>query len=124
MIVPERRAAGVTAAAWRTSAGTAARMPIAQVTNLTRALKECQQAGLFVVGLDADGDDVDLDDLEVATDPSWWWSAPRARGLSRLVGETCDLTVSIPMAGAAESLNASRRRRGDPAPRSPADGGC
>ena len=106
VIVPERRSAGVTAAAWRTSAGTAARVPVAQVTNLVRALKECQEAGLFVIGLDADGD-VSLDDLEVATDPLVVVVGSEGRGLSRLVGETCDLTVSIPMSDVAESLNAS-----------------
>ena len=122
VIVPERRSAGVTAVAWRTSAGTAARVPVAQVTNLVRSLKECQQAGMFVIGLDADGD-VSLDDLEAATDPIVVVLGSEGRGLSRLVGETCDLTVSIPISAAAESLNASvavsitlaeiaRRRRG------------
>jgi 23S rRNA (guanosine2251-2'-O)-methyltransferase len=106
VIVPERRSAGVTAAAWRTSAGTAARVPVAQVTNLTRALKDCQSAGLLVLGLDADGD-VSLDDLEVAVDPVVVVLGSEGRGLSRLVGATCDLTVSVPMSHAAESLNAS-----------------
>jgi 23S rRNA (guanosine2251-2'-O)-methyltransferase len=55
VVIPERRSAGVTATAWRTSAGAAARLPVAQVTNLVRALKECREAGLFVIGLDADG---------------------------------------------------------------------
>jgi 23S rRNA (guanosine2251-2'-O)-methyltransferase len=106
VIVPERRAAGVTATAWRTSAGTAARIPVAQVTNLVRALKDCQQAGMFVVGLDADGTTT-LDELQMATDPIVVVVGSEGRGLSRLVGATCDLTVSIPMAGDAESLNAS-----------------
>ena len=106
VIIPERRAAGVTATAWRTSAGTAARIPVAQVTNLVRALKDCQQAGLLVVGLDADGT-TSVDDLELATDPIVVVVGSEGRGLSRLVGQTCDLTVSIPMASAAESLNAS-----------------
>jgi 23S rRNA (guanosine2251-2'-O)-methyltransferase len=106
LIVPERRAAGVTAVAWRASAGTAARVPIAQVTNLVRALKECQQAGMLAVGLDADGT-TELDDLEVAVDPIVVVVGSEGRGLSRLVGETCDLTLSIPMSDAAESLNAS-----------------
>ena len=106
VVVPERRSAGVTAAAWRTSAGTAARVPVAQVTNLVRALKELQKAGMFVIGLDADGT-TSLDDLEAATDPIVVVLGSEGRGLSRLVGETCDLTVSIPMSGTAESLNAS-----------------
>jgi 23S rRNA (guanosine2251-2'-O)-methyltransferase len=106
VVIPERRSAGVTAAAWRTSAGTAAQLPVAQVTNLVRALKDCRTAGLFVVGLDADGS-TSLDELEMATEPLVVVVGSEGRGLSRLVGETCDLTVSIPMAPAAESLNAS-----------------
>ena len=105
VIVPERRATPMTATAWRTSAGAAARLPIARVTNLVRSLKAAQQAGLFVVGLDADGD-VDLDDLDVAIDPLLIVVGSEGRGLSRLVGETCDLRVSIPMTAATESLNA------------------
>jgi 23S rRNA (guanosine2251-2'-O)-methyltransferase len=106
VILPERRSAGVTAVAWRTSAGTAARIPIAQVTNLVRSLKECQKAGMTVVGLDADGTTV-LDDLTEAVDPMVVVVGSEGRGLSRLVGETCDITLSIPMESAAESLNAS-----------------
>ncbi|HEV2886433.1 MAG TPA: 23S rRNA (guanosine(2251)-2'-O)-methyltransferase RlmB [Jatrophihabitans sp.] len=106
VIVPTRRSAGVTATAWRTSAGTAARIPVAQVTNLVRALRDCQKAGLQVVGLDADGDTT-LDELPNAVDPLVIVVGSEGRGLSRLVGETCDLTVSIPMTGQAESLNAS-----------------
>ena len=106
VILPERRAASVTATAWRTSAGTAARIPVAQVTNLVRALKDCQQAGMFVLGLDADATTT-LDDLEMAADPIVVVVGSEGRGLSRLVGATCDLTLTIPMAGDAESLNAS-----------------
>ena len=106
VIVPTRRSAGVTATAWRTSAGTAARIPVAQVTNLVRALRDCQKAGLQVVGLDADGDTT-LDELPYATEPLVVVVGSEGRGLSRLVGETCDVTVSIPMTGQAESLNAS-----------------
>jgi 23S rRNA (guanosine2251-2'-O)-methyltransferase len=106
VIVPTRRSAGVTAIAWRTSAGTAARIPIAQVTNLVRALKDCQKAGFSVAGLDADGDTT-IDELPFALDPLVIVVGSEGRGLSRLVGETCDVTVSIPMTGQAESLNAS-----------------
>ncbi|MEH1055755.1 23S rRNA (guanosine(2251)-2'-O)-methyltransferase RlmB [Micromonospora sp. CPCC 206171] len=106
VFVPERRAAGITATAWRTSAGAAARVPVAQVTNLTRALKACQDAGFMVVGLDADGE-TDLYDLEAAVGPLVVVVGSEGRGLSRLVGETCDLTVSIPMISDVESLNAS-----------------
>ncbi|MEH0982807.1 23S rRNA (guanosine(2251)-2'-O)-methyltransferase RlmB [Micromonospora sp. CPCC 205556] len=106
VFVPERRAAGITATAWRTSAGAAARVPVAQVTNLTRALKACRDAGFMVVGLDADGE-TDLYDLEAAVGPLVVVVGSEGRGLSRLVGETCDLTVSIPMISDVESLNAS-----------------
>ena len=106
VIVPERRAAGVTATTWRTSAGAAARLPVVRVTNLVRTLKQCQTEGMLVAGLDADGD-TSLNALEQAVDPLVLVVGSEGRGLSRLVGETCDLTVSIPMAEGAESLNAS-----------------
>jgi 23S rRNA (guanosine2251-2'-O)-methyltransferase len=96
----------MTATAWRTSAGAAARTPIAQVTNLTRALKHCQESGFTVVGLDADGP-TSLYDLEVAVGPLVIVVGSEGRGLSRLVGDTCDLRVSIPMLSQVESLNAS-----------------
>jgi 23S rRNA (guanosine2251-2'-O)-methyltransferase len=106
VFLPERRAAGVTATTWRTSAGAAARLPVAQVTNLTRALKACQDLGFVVVGLDADGT-TDLYELEAAVDPLVVVVGSEGRGLSRLVGATCDLRVRIPMAAEVESLNAS-----------------
>ncbi|MEU5211880.1 23S rRNA (guanosine(2251)-2'-O)-methyltransferase RlmB [Streptomyces sp. NPDC020742] len=105
VVVPERRAAGMTAGAWKTSAGTAARTPVARATNLTRTLESYQKAGLTVVGLAADGD-VELQDLEVLDGPVVIVVGSEGKGLSRLVGETCDLRVRIPMPGGAESLNA------------------
>jgi 23S rRNA (guanosine2251-2'-O)-methyltransferase len=106
VFMTERRAAGITATAWRTSAGAAARVPVAQVVNLTRAVKACQQAGFTAIGLDADGE-TDLYQLEAAVGPLLVVVGSEGRGLSRLVGETCDLRVSIPMASTVESLNAS-----------------
>jgi 23S rRNA (guanosine2251-2'-O)-methyltransferase len=106
VVVPQRRAAGMTAVAWRTSAGTAARVPVARATNLTRTLQEYASAGLMIAGLAADGD-VTLDDFELATDPVVIVIGSEGKGLSRLVKQTCDLTVSIPMAGPVESLNAA-----------------
>ena len=105
VVVPERRAAGMTAGAWKTSAGTAARVSVARATNLTRTLEAYQKAGLTVVGLAADGD-VELQDLEVLSGPVVIVAGSEGKGLSRLVGETCDLLVRIPMPGGAESLNA------------------
>lgn len=106
VLLPERRSATMTATAWRTSAGTAARLPVARVTNLVRTLTAYRKAGLTVVGLAADGE-VTLDDLEVAIDPLVLVVGSEGRGLSRLVGETCDLRVSIPMSGGTDSVNAS-----------------
>ncbi len=106
VLLPQRRAAGMTAVAWRTSAGTAAQLPVARATNLVRTLKNYAAAGLMVVGLDADGS-MPLDGFELATGPLVVVLGAEGRGLSRLVRETCDATVSIPMAGPAESLNAS-----------------
>jgi 23S rRNA (guanosine2251-2'-O)-methyltransferase len=106
VFMTERRAAGITATAWRTSAGAAARVPVSQVVNLTRAVKACQQAGFTAIGLDADGE-MDLYQLEAAVGPLLVVVGSEGRGLSRLVGETCDLRVSIPMASEVESLNAS-----------------
>ncbi|MFF5101668.1 23S rRNA (guanosine(2251)-2'-O)-methyltransferase RlmB [Streptomyces sp. NPDC000134] len=105
VVVPERRAAGMTAGAWKTSAGTAARTPVARATNLTRALEQYQKAGLVVVGLAADGE-VELGDLESLAGPVVIVVGSEGKGLSRLVGETCDFRVRIPMPGGAESLNA------------------
>jgi 23S rRNA (guanosine2251-2'-O)-methyltransferase len=102
----QRRAAGITATAWRTSAGAAARVPVSQVVNLTRAIKQAQSAGFTAIGLDADGE-TDLYQLEAAVGPLLVVVGSEGRGLSRLVGETCDLRVRIPMATDVESLNAS-----------------
>jgi 23S rRNA (guanosine2251-2'-O)-methyltransferase len=106
VLVPQRRSAGVTAVAWRTSAGMAAKLPVAMATNLTRTLKDWAAKGLMIVGLDADGT-MELDDLNLATGPLVVVVGSEGRGLSRLVRETCDATVSIPMAAGVESLNAS-----------------
>jgi 23S rRNA (guanosine2251-2'-O)-methyltransferase len=103
--MPERRAAGITATAWRTSAGAAARIPVSQVTNLTRAIKSCQAEGYTVVGLDADGE-VSLYDLEVAVGPLVIVVGSEGRGLSRLIADRCDVIVRIPIGASTESLNA------------------
>ncbi|WP_127781866.1 23S rRNA (guanosine(2251)-2'-O)-methyltransferase RlmB [Rhodococcus sp. X156] len=106
VVIPQRRSASVTAVAWRTSAGTAARLPVARATNLTRTLKDWAGKGITVVGLDADGD-TSLDDFAAATEPLVIVVGSEGKGLSRLVRESCDATLSIPMAGPVESLNAS-----------------
>ena len=105
VLVPERRSAGLTASAWKASAGAAARIPVAKATNLTRALEELKKAGFFVLGLDMDGD-VELPGLALATEPVVIVIGSEGKGLSRLVSETCDQIVSIPMSSSVESLNA------------------
>lgn len=106
VVVPQRRSAGVTATTWKTSAGAAARIPVARAKNLTQALREAQSQGYFVLGLDGGGD-VGLPGLQLATEPVILVVGSEGRGLSRLVRETCDQIVSIPISAAAESLNAS-----------------
>jgi 23S rRNA (guanosine2251-2'-O)-methyltransferase len=109
VVIPERRAARMTAAAWKTSAGAAARLPVAQATNLVRALKDFQDAGCQVVGLAASGD-LSLPDLiadpDLASGPLVVVVGSEGEGLGRLVRETCDRLVSIPMSSSLESLNA------------------
>ncbi len=106
VVVPQRRSAGMTAAAWKASAGAAARVPVALATNLTRALEDFRKAGFFVVGLDMDGE-VALPGLGLADQPLVVVLGSEGKGLSRLVRETCDQVISIPMAGSMESLNVS-----------------
>ena len=109
VLIPERRAAGMTAAAWKSSAGAAARIPIAQTVNLVRQLKALQDAGCMVIGLAADGE-ISLPELVaadgLATGPLVVVVGSEGKGLGRLVAETCDTLVSIPMANQLESLNA------------------
>lgn len=105
VVVPERRAAGMTAGAWKSSAGTAARTPVSKVTNLTRSLEAFKKEGIAVVGLAADGEHT-VEDLEALAGPVVIVIGSEGKGLGRLVGETCDYRVRINMPGGAESLNA------------------
>jgi 23S rRNA (guanosine2251-2'-O)-methyltransferase len=105
VIVPQRRSAGVNSAAWKTSAGALARTPVAMASNLTSTLKEFKKAGVFVIGLAAGGD-TELYGLELADRPVVVVAGSEGKGLSRIVTETCDAIVSIPIQG-IESLNAS-----------------
>lgn len=123
VLVPARRSVGMTASAWKSSAGAAARIPVAQAPNLVRALEDFRAAGFFVVGLDMNGD-VTLPGLTLADEPLVVVVGSEGKGLSRLVRETCDQIVSVPMSSQVESLNAgiavsvtlyevARRRAGD-----------
>lgn len=105
VVVPERRSAGMTVGAWKTSAGAAARLPVARATNLARQLREYAGAGLFIVGLAGDGKD-DIGALEVADGPLCLVVGSEGAGMSRIVTETCDVVARIPIVREVESLNA------------------
>ena len=106
VVIPERRNASMTGSAWKASAGAAARMPIAQVTNLVRSIEDAKKAGCFVIGLDAEGDS-ELSKMNLANESIYIIVGSEGKGLSRLVREKCDLVVSIAMQSTVESLNAS-----------------
>lgn len=106
VVIPERRNAAMTGSAWKASAGAAARMPIAQVTNLVRSIEDAKKAGCFVIGLDAEGDS-ELSKMNLANESIYIIVGSEGKGLSRLVREKCDLVVSIAMQSNVESLNAS-----------------
>jgi 23S rRNA (guanosine2251-2'-O)-methyltransferase len=105
ILVPARRSAGVSAGAWKASAGTLASVRVAQTANLARALAAYKQAGLFVAGLDGSGTD-DIGELDLADSPLVLVVGSEGKGLSRLVAERCDVVARIPITGPAESLNA------------------
>jgi 23S rRNA (guanosine2251-2'-O)-methyltransferase len=105
VLLPQRRSVGVTASAWKTSAGAAARVPVALASNLNQAIKEYKRRGVFVVGLDAAGD-VSLPDFQLFDRPLLVIVGSEGKGLSRLVQENCDQVISIPISLTTESLNA------------------
>jgi len=105
IIVPQRRSVGVTAAAWKTSAGAAARLPVAMAANLNQTIKAFKERGVFVIGLDGGGS-MDLPNLDIAERPLLILVGNEGKGLSRLVAENCDAIVSVPIGEATESLNA------------------
>lgn len=105
VLIPERRAAQMTAAAWKSSAGAAARLPLARATNLTRTLRSYANAGLVLVGLDGRAD-TPLAEVADLSGPLVLIVGSEGAGLSRLVRETCDVLAAIPISGDVESLNA------------------
>jgi len=105
VLVPERRAAGMTAAAWKTSAGAAARLPIARATNLNRALRAYADAGFALIGLDGRSETT-IDQVDQAAGPVVLIVGSEDTGLSRLVREACDTVAAIRITGGVESLNA------------------
>jgi len=108
MVLPQRRSASVTAAAWKASAGALARLPVARVGNLVNALNDLKRKGYFVIGLDAAAPDEvsDLSDALV-TGAVVLVVGAEGSGLSRLVAGASDALVRINMPGGSESLNAS-----------------
>ena len=106
VVMTERRAAAMTASAWKSSAGAAARVPVAQVTNMARTIEDAKKIGCFVIGLDGESDQF-LSGMKVAKENVMIVVGSEGKGLSRLVREKCDLVVSIPMRASTESLNAS-----------------
>ena len=105
VIVPQRRSTGVTASAWKTSAGAAARIPVALAANLNATLKDLKKRGCFVIGLDGGGD-MQMHDFKLGTEPLVLVIGSEGKGLSRLVQENCDAIASISISGTTESLNA------------------
>jgi len=105
VVIPERRAAGLTDAAVRASAGAAAHLRIARVTNLVRAMEEIKEAGYWLVGLDERAErrhtDIDLTGAIAVV------LGGEGKGLHQLVKERCDFVVSIPASGPVRSLNVS-----------------
>ncbi|NEG90406.1 23S rRNA (guanosine(2251)-2'-O)-methyltransferase RlmB [Bifidobacterium aerophilum] len=106
VILPERRSASVTAAAWKVSAGAAAHMPVARVVNLNKAIDALKERGYYVVGLDGGGDKL-VGETGFETDPLVVVLGSEGSGLSRLVREACDSIAGIPITNMVESLNAS-----------------
>ena len=105
VIIPKRRSAGLTAVVGKTSAGAVAHVPVARVPNLPALLKELKEAGVWVFGTAADGT-TPLYQADLKG-PAAIVIGSEGTGMGRLVAENCDFTVSIPMFGKINSLNAS-----------------
>jgi 23S rRNA (guanosine2251-2'-O)-methyltransferase len=105
VVIPERRAAGLTDAAVRASAGAAAHLQIARVTNLARAVEEIKEAGYWIVGLDERAEKHHTETN--LTGPIALVLGGEGKGLHQLVKERCDFVVSIPTVGPVRSLNVS-----------------
>ena len=104
VVIPERRAAGLTPAAAKAAAGALDYLPVARVKNLNRAIETLKERGVWVIGTAMDGEDALTCDL---TGPVALVIGSEGEGVARLTLEKCDRTVSLPMKGRIESLNAS-----------------
>ncbi len=106
VILPERRAAGITPAAVNASAGAVEHLPVAQVVNLPQTLERLKAAGVWVVGLDGGSGAIPLPQADLAG-PLALVVGAEGDGLARLVRERCDWLLAIPMYGKVTSLNAA-----------------
>ncbi|MCI9248083.1 MAG: 23S rRNA (guanosine(2251)-2'-O)-methyltransferase RlmB [Dorea sp.] len=104
VVIPKRRAAGLTATVAKTSAGALNYTPVAKVTNLKKTMEELKEKGLWFVCADMDGEQMYKLNL---TGPIGLVVGSEGEGVSRLVRETCDFAAAIPMKGDIDSLNAS-----------------
>lgn len=105
VIIPKRRAVGLTSTVARTSAGAISHVPVVRVTNLARTMDDLKKQGLWFVGTDAKGE---TDYRYMETDlPLALVIGSEGKGISRLVKEKCDFLVSLPLMGQVTSLNAS-----------------
>ncbi len=104
VVVPRRRSVGLTGAVYKASAGAVEYVPVARVANITDALKEMKRRGMWIYGLDMDGENWCSTDL---TGAMALVVGSEGRGVSRLVRENCDFVLSLPMSGRINSLNAS-----------------
>ena len=104
VIIPKRRSASLNATVFKTSAGAAAWLKVARVANLVDTIKRLKEAGVWVYGMEADGTPIAQADLSGAVALV---VGSEGFGLGRLVRENCDMTLSLPMFGKVNSLNAS-----------------
>ncbi|MGB5376289.1 MAG: RNA methyltransferase, partial [Polyangiales bacterium] len=106
VIFPKHRAAGITSAVVRASAGATEHASIARVTNLQRTLLSLSESGMEIIGLDA-GADIDIRELEPSAAGRILVIGSEGKGLRRMVRQRCDIVVQIPQKGPMDSLNAS-----------------
>ncbi|EML9735780.1 TPA: 23S rRNA (guanosine(2251)-2'-O)-methyltransferase RlmB [Bacillus cereus] len=105
IIIPKRRAVGLTASVAKASTGAIEYIPVARVTNLSRTIDELKERGLWIAGTDAKGK-TDYRNLD-GTMPIGLVIGSEGKGMSRIIGEKCDFLITLPMVGKVTSLNAS-----------------
>ncbi|GIO44842.1 23S rRNA (guanosine(2251)-2'-O)-methyltransferase RlmB [Paenibacillus apis] len=124
VIIPKRRSAAVTATVSKTSAGAVEYVPVARVTNLVQTMEQLKEAGVWIVGTDVAAKEEIYGGGKIFTGPAAIVIGNENKGMGRLVRETCDVLLKLPMSGQLNSLNASvaagvvmyevlRRRRGE-----------